>query len=49
MCLGFLRIVPEIGGERFFLLVLYFDEFGIDVKDTSLTHQGDPVNLCNGL
>jgi hypothetical protein len=45
MRLRLLGVVPKIGGERFLLLVLYFDTFRIDVKDTSLTHQGDLEDL----
>jgi hypothetical protein len=45
MRLGFLWIIPKIRGECFFLLVFYFNEFGINVKDTSLTHQGDLEDL----
>ena len=48
MRLGFLRVVPEIGSKGFFLLVLYFDKFRIDVKDTSLTRQGDLEDHCIG-
>ena len=49
MGLGFLRIVPKVGRKRFLLLVLYFDKFRIDVKDTSLTRQGDLEDLYIGL
>ncbi len=41
MLLSRFWIVPKVRGERFFLLIFYFDKFGINVKDTSLTHQGD--------
>jgi len=49
MGLSFLRIVPEIGRKGFLLFVLYFDKFRIDVKDTSLTHQGDLEDRYKGL
>ena len=36
---GFTGIVPEVGCKGFFLFVCDFDQFLIDVKDTSSTHQ----------
>lgn len=38
--LGFARIVPEIRGKGFFFFVGDFNQFGIDVKDTSSALQG---------
>ena len=38
--LGLARIIPEIRGEGFFFFVCYFNQFGIDVKDTSSALQG---------
>jgi hypothetical protein len=42
---GFTRVVPEVGSEGFFLLVGNFYLLGINVKDTSSTHQGAPQYL----
>ena len=41
----FLGIVPKIGSQGFFFLVGNFNQFGINVKDTSSTHQGVPQYL----
>jgi hypothetical protein len=38
---GFFGVVPKIRSEGFFFLISYLNRFGINVKDTSLTHQGD--------
>ena len=37
---GLLGVVPKIGGKGLFLFVGNFYKFGINVKDTSSTHQG---------
>jgi len=37
---GFLGVVPKIRCKGFLFLVGYLNKFLIDVKDTSLTHQG---------
>jgi hypothetical protein len=38
-------MVPKIWSEGFFFFVGDFYEFGINVKDTSSTHQGAPQYL----
>jgi hypothetical protein len=41
----FFRIVPKVGRKGFFFLVGNFYLLGINVKDTSSTHQGAPQYL----
>jgi len=41
---GFLRMVPEIGANGYFLLFLNGIEFGIDVKDASSGKLFYPLN-----
>ena len=45
MRLCFLRIVPEVGCQGLFLFIFNFYKLGINVKDTSLTRQGDRKDL----
>ena len=36
----FFGVVPKVGSKGFLFLVCNFNQFGIDVKDTSSAHQG---------
>ena len=38
-------VIPEVGCEGFLLVIGDLDQFLIDVKDTSSTHQGAPQYL----
>ena len=42
---GFFGIVPKVRSKSFFFFVGDFNQFGINVKDTSSTHQGAPQYL----
>jgi len=42
---GFFGVVPEVGSKGFFLFIGNFYKLGINVKDTSSTHQGAPQYL----
>jgi hypothetical protein len=42
--LSFLRIIPKAGPARKVFLLRYYLKFAFDVKDTSLTHRGVPIN-----
>lgn len=48
MDFGFFWLIPKIRRQRLFFLVLDFYPFGIDVKDTSLTHRGDRLSPLFG-
>jgi hypothetical protein len=42
--LSFFRIIPKAGFARKVFLLRYYLKFAFDVKDTSLTHRGVPIN-----
>jgi hypothetical protein len=42
---SFFDVIPKVRSEGFFFFVGDFYKFGINVKDTSSTHQGAPQYL----